>query len=100
VEVRSLPNVIRSLLAVSVFLSDQAGSAFQSPSLFGLSGSFQLRAGPSMQAIQASLAALFGGRVAFLGGLQAVHGGLSLNRIFCWKDSLLPILRKSPKYET
>jgi len=52
-----------------VFLSGQAG----------LSGGFQMRAGPSL--------------AAFL-------GGLSLNRIFCSKDSLLPLLRKSPKYET
>ena len=61
--------------------------------LSGLSGGFQMRAGPGLQAIPAGLA-------AFLGGLQAFLGGLSLNRIFCSKDSLLPILRKSPKYET
>jgi hypothetical protein len=60
----------------AVFLSGQAG----------LSGGFQMRAGP--------------GLVAFPAGLAAFLGGLSLNRIFCSKDSLLPILRKSPKYET
>ena len=54
--------------------------------LSGLSGGFQMRAGPGLQAIPA--------------GLAAFLGGLSLNRIFCSKDSLLPILRKSPKYET
>ena len=55
-----------------VFLSGQAGPALHRPGLAGLSGGFQMRAGP--------------GLVAFL-------GGLSLNRIFCF-------LRKSPKYET
>jgi len=43
----------------------------------GLSGGFQMRA-----------------------GLQTFLGGLSLNRIFCSKGSLLPLLRKSQKYET
>jgi len=60
----------------SVFLSGQAG----------LSGGFQMRAGPGLQ--------------AFPAGLAVFLGGLSLNRIFCSKDSLLPLLRKSPKYET
>jgi len=60
----------------SVFLSGQAG----------LSGGFQMRAGP--------------GLAAFPAGLAAFPGGLSLNRIFRSKDSLLPLLRKSPKYET
>ena len=41
-----------------------------------------------------------GGRAAFLGGLVAFLAGLNLNGIFCSKDSLLPLLRKSPKYET
>jgi hypothetical protein len=40
------------------------------------------------------------GLQAFPAGLAAFLGGLSLNRIFCSKDSLLHILRKSPKYET
>jgi len=66
-----------------VFLSGQAG----------LSGGFQIRAGRGLQAFPASLA-------VFLGGLAAFLGRLSLNKIFCSKDSLLPILRKSPKYET
>jgi len=52
-----------------VFLSGQAG----------LSGGFQIRAGPGLK--------------AFPAGLAAFLGGLSLNRIFC-------LLRKSPKYET
>ena len=52
----------------TVFLSSQAG----------LSGGFQMRAGPGLQAFPAGLA-------AFLGGLQAFLGGLSLNRIFCSK---------------
>jgi hypothetical protein len=60
----------------SVFLSGQAG----------LSGGFQMKARPGLQ--------------AFPAGLAAFLGGLSLNRIFCSKDSLLPLLRKSPKYET
>jgi len=59
-----------------VFLSGQAG----------LSGGFQMRAGPGLAAFPAGLA-------AFLGGLQAYLGRLSLNRIFC-------LLRESPKYET
>jgi len=63
-----------------VFLSGQAGPAVHSP---GLSGGFQMRAGPGLQ--------------AFPAGLAAFLGGLSLNRICCSKDSLLPILRKSPK---
>jgi len=44
----------------------------------------------------------FSGRACrvFLGARAAFLGGLSLNRIFCSKDSLLPLLRKSPKYET
>jgi len=54
-----------------VFLSGQAG----------LSGGFQMRAGPGLQ--------------AFPAGLAAFLGGLSLNRIFCSTDS--PLLRKSPK---
>jgi len=59
-----------------VFLSGQAG----------LSGGFQMWAGPGLAAFPAGLAAFLGGRAAFL-------GRLSLNRIFC-------LLRKSPKYET
>jgi len=74
----------------SVFLSGQAS----------LSGGFQMSAGSGLQVFPAGLAAFLGGLAAFLGGLQAVLGGLSLNRIFCSKDSLLPLLRKSPKYET
>ena len=79
--------------SLAVFLSGQAGPALHRPGLAGLSGGFQMRAGPGLQAFPAGLA-------AFLGGLQAFLGGLSLNRIFCSKDSLLPLLRKSPKYET
>jgi len=67
----------------AVFLRGQAG----------LSGGFQMRAGPGLAAFPAGLA-------AFLGGLAAFLGGLSLNRIYCSKNSLLPLLRKSPKYET
>jgi hypothetical protein len=52
----------------AVFLSGQAA----------LSGGFEMRAGR-----------------LFLGGRAAFLGGLSLNRIFCSKDSLLPILRVS-----
>jgi hypothetical protein len=59
-----------------VFLSGQAG----------LSGGFQMRAGP--------------GLAGFPAGLAGFLGGLSQNKIFCSKDSLLPLLRKSPKYET
>jgi len=59
----------------AVFLSGQAG----------LSGGFQMRAGPGLAAFQA--------------GLAAFLGRLSLNRIFCSKDSLLALLRKSPKYD-
>jgi hypothetical protein len=70
----------------AVFLSGQAGPALHRPGLAGLSGGFQMRAGP--------------GLAAFLGGRAASLGGLSLNRIFCSKDSLLPLLRKSPKYGT
>jgi len=77
----------------AVFLSGQVGLALHKPGLSGLSGGFQMRAGPGLQAFPAGLA-------AFLGGLQAVLGGLSLNRLFCSKDSLLPLLRKSLKYET
>jgi len=73
----------KAVISLAVFLSGQGG----------LSGGLQMRAGPGLQAFPAGLA-------AFLGGLQAFLGGLSLNRIFCLKDSLLPILRKSPKYET
>jgi hypothetical protein len=40
------------------------------------------------------------GLQAFPAGMAAVLGGLSLNRIFWSKDSLLPLLRKSQKYET
>jgi len=53
------------VLNFTVFLSGQAG----------LSGGFQMRAGP--------------GLAAFPAGLAAFLGGLSLNRIFCSKDSLL-----------
>jgi hypothetical protein len=70
----------------SVFLSGQAGPALYKPGLAGLSGGFQMRAGPGLQ--------------AFPAGLAAFLGGLSQNRIFCLKDSLLPILRKCPKYKT
>jgi len=80
----------RSVMACSVFLSGQAG----------LWGGFQMRAGPGLQAFPAGLAAFHGGMAAFLRGLQAFLGGLSLNIIFCSKDSLLPILRMPPKYET
>jgi len=45
-----------------------------------------MRAGPGLQ--------------AFPAGLAAFLGGLSLNRMFRSKDSLLPKLSKSPKYET
>jgi hypothetical protein len=69
-----------------VFLSGQAGLALHRPGLAGLSGGFQMRAGPSLR--------------AFPAGLAAFLAGLSLNRIFCLKDSLLAILRKSPKYVT
>ena len=62
------------------------GSVPKQPGRAGLSGGFQMRAGPGLQ--------------AFPAGLAAFLGGLSLNRIFSLKDSLLPILRKSPKYET
>jgi len=68
---------------LTVFLSGQAG----------LSGGFQMGAGPGLAASPAGLAAFPGGQAAF-------PGGLSLNRIFCSKDSLLHLLRKSPKYET
>jgi len=40
------------------------------------------------------------GLAAFLGGLEAFLGGLSLNRLFCSKVSLLPILKKTQKYES
>jgi hypothetical protein len=63
------------------------------PGLAGLSGGSQMRAGPG-------LAAYLGGLAAFLGSRAAFLGGLSLNRIFCSKDSLLPLLRQPPKYET
>jgi len=66
----------------------------------GLSGGFQMRAGPGLHAFPAGLAAFLGGRAAFLGGRAAFFDRLSLNGIFCSKDTLLPILRKSPKYET
>jgi hypothetical protein len=59
----------------SVFLSGQAG----------LSGDFQMRAGPGLQAIPAALAACL--------------GELSPNRIFRLQVSMLPVLRQSPSYE-
>jgi len=55
-----------------------------------------MRAGPAGFSGRACRLFL-GGRAA---GLQAFLGGLSLNRIFCSKDSLPSSLRKSPKYET
>jgi len=78
--------LLYELLWCAVFLSGQAGPALHRPGLASLSGGFQIRAKPGLQAFPASLA-------AFLGGLQAFLGRQSLNRIFC-------LLRKSPKYET
>jgi len=65
-----------------------------------------MRARPGLQAFLGGRAADLqaqGGRLAwrlFLGGREAFLGRLSLNRIFCSKDSLLPLLRKSQKYKT
>jgi len=53
-----------------------------------------MRAGPAGFSGRARRLFL-GGRAAFLGGPQAFLSGLNLNRIFCSKDSLLPILRVS-----
>jgi len=51
----------------AVFLSGQAGPALHRPGLAGLSGGFQMRAGPGLQ--------------AFPAGLATFLRGLSLNRI-------------------
>lgn len=70
----------------SVFISCQAGLDLNRLGLAGLSSAIQIRARRD--------------GTALLGGLVSVLRWLSLNRIFCKKDYLLPLLRKSPMYET
>jgi len=91
-------------LVCAVFLSSQAGPALHRLGRAGLSGSFQMRAGPGLVAFWPAwwlfLAAwrlFLGGRAASLGGRVALFGGLSQNRIFCSKDSLLSFTKKVSK---
>jgi len=79
-----LKTLLKSLLkSLPMFLSGQAG----------LSGGFQMRAGPGLAAFRQAWRLFLAAWRLFLGGREAFLGGLSLNRIFC-------LLRKSPKYET
>jgi len=86
----------------AVFLSGQARPAFHRLGWAALWGCFSMRAGLGQAGRHLTWPVGFSSRACRLshGGQVAFLAEQSLNRLFCLKDSLLPLLRISQKYET